>query len=249
MGSIRRRVAAALCFIDTVTQTLVSGSRLYIQTRQKNPIIRKDDGYVVILSQSSVDSLDIDVSGAGFFAVTVHMDLVQESGAVIQYIYLLPSPDYPFTPQMAVIFGTCTARGLYAVRTADSSRYKLMEDIAEGMEMIRIWGTEKFLRGQRLLLNEGERYALVTLSEPDDETAYGYRIQKAAAACFHKGKTKVYSVIRISPDKSGNFCAAYDKVSKDGEIIRFLGNPGADTEIDTQVRIQEGQEIKIHVGG
>lgn len=255
MGIIRRRVAAALRFIDTVTQIPVSGSSLYIQIRQKSPIIRKDDGYVVILSQPGVDSLDIDVSGAGFSAVTVHMNLVQE--AVIQYIYLLPSRDYPFTPQMAVIFGTCTAHGLYAVRAVDSSRYRLMEDIAKGGEMIRIWGNEKFLQGQQLLLNEGEQYALVTLLEPDDETEYGYRIQKPAAACFHKGKTKVYSVLRISPDKNGRFCAAYDKISKDGEIIRFLGdhflghegNPKADTEIDTQVRIQEGQEIEIHVGG
>ena len=257
MGSIRRRVAAALRFIDTVTQTPVPGSSLYIQIRQKSPIIRKDDGYVVILSQSGVDSLDIDVSGAGFLAVTVHMNLVQEAAAVIQYIYLLPSLDYPFTPQMAVISGTCTTRGLYAVRAVDSSRYRLMEDIAKGMEMIRIWGSEKFLQGQRLLLNEGEQYALVTLLESDDETEYGYRIQKPAAACFHKGKTTVYSVIRISPDKSGRFCAAYDKISKDGEIIRFLGDhflghegkANAGTEIDTQVRIQEGQEIEIHVGG
>lgn len=256
MGTIRRRAAAVLFFIDTVTQAPVSGGGINIQIRQQSPIIRKDDGYVVILAQNGVDSLDIAVSGTGFLPVALHIDLSAEAPGMIRYIYLLPSPDYLFTPQMAVIFGTCATRGLYAVRTADCGRYKLMEDFDAGKDMIRLWGIDKFLQGQQLLLNEEEQYALVTLLEPDDETERGYRIRERFRACFHKGKTRVYSIIRIFPDENGSFCVAYDKIRKGGETIRFLGEDicaqgkgtKADIKIDTQVAIQEGQQIEIHMG-
>lgn len=70
---------------------------------------------------------------------------------------------------------------------------------------------------------------------------------------FPKGRTKVYSVIRIFPDESGRFCVAYDRVHKDGETIRLWGEPvcprGGNAGIDTaiEVQIQEGQEIEILV--
>lgn len=256
MGTIRRRVAAVLCFMDTVTQAPVSGGSVYIQIRQKSPVIRKDDGYIVILAQSGVDSLDIDVSGAVFLPVSVHISLAAEAAGAIRYIYLMPSLDYPFTPQTAVIFGTCAACGLCAVRTADSGRYRLMEDLDAGKDRIRLWGIEKFLPGRQLLLHEGTQYARVTLLQPDDGTEQSYDIGGRVRAHFQKGKTKVYSVTRIFPDNSGRFCVAYDNVCKSGETIRFLGDhifarqkDGRENiGIDVQVGIQEGQKIEINVG-
>ena len=256
MGTIRHRAAAVLRFIDTVTQTLVSGSSLQIQIRQKSPMIRKHDGCVVILAQSGVDSLDIAASGACFLPVALHISLAGEAPVAVQYIYLLPSPGYPFTPQMAVIFGTNAACGLYAVRTADCGRYRLMEDFDADKDVIRLWGVKKFLPGQQLLLNEEDQYALVTLLEPDDETEQAYRIGEQVKACFQKGKTKVYSVIKISPDRNGSFCVAYDRIRKGGERIRFLEenicsqrkDAKAGITIDTEAGIQEGQKIEINVG-
>ena len=112
MGTIRRRVAAVLCFMDTVTQAPVSGGSVYIQIRQKSPVIRKDDGYIVILAQSGVDSLDIDVSGAVFLPVSVHISLAAEAAGAIRYIYLMPSLDYPFTPHNGGFFwNVCGVNG------------------------------------------------------------------------------------------------------------------------------------------
>lgn len=257
MGTIRRRVAAVLRFFDTVAQTPVSGGSLSIKIRQKSPFIRKDDGYFVILAQPGVDSLDIDVSGGGFSPVTMHIDLAGEAAAGIHCINLLPSSGYPFTPRMAVIYGTCRSGGLYALRMADSGRYRLMENLKTGGSVIKIWGIERFLQGQQLLLNEEERYALVTLLEPDDEAEHEYRIREQIGTCFQKGKTKVYSVIRISPDESGRFCLAYDRIRGEKETIRFLGEQDfsqgksleTDIKTDTEIEIWEGREIEIHVGG
>jgi len=253
MGRIRRRAVLALYFIDTVTQDMVSGSALRIEIRQPSPVIRKEEGCVVIMEQPGVDSLDIVVSGGGFSPVGLHAALVREAPVQIRYLYLLPSPDYPFTQQMAVIRGTCTMRCLYAVRAADSARYKLMDNLGAGERVVKLWGIERFLRGQQLLLDNGEQYALVTLLEPDDETEHGYRIMEESGMDFLKGRTKVYSVIRIFPDESGRFCVAYDRVHKDGETIRLWGDPvcpregnaGIDAAIGIQ--IQEGQEIEILV--
>lgn len=265
MGTIRRRVAAVLCFLDTVAQTPVSGGRLSIQIRQKSPVIRKEDRYVVILKQPGVYSLDIQVSGGGFSPVIAHIDLVGEVAARIQYIYLLPSAGYPFTPRMAVISGTSRARNLYALRMADGGRYRLMENLDAGGNVIKIWGIERFLQGQQLLLCQEERYTLVTLLEVEDQTEHGYRVREQIETSFEKGKTKIYSVIRISTDESGHFCLAYDRIRGKKETIRILGeqissqgaNPGTgvendlknDMKIDMEVEIWEGREIEIHVGG
>lgn len=249
MGRIRCKAAVVLCFIDTVTHSPVSGRSLWIQIRQKSPVIRKDDGCVVILGQPGVDSLDIAVTGAGFSPVTFHAGLAGEGPVQIQYVYLLPSSGYPFTPQMAVIRGACAARGLCAVRAADCGRYRLMENLDVGEAVMRLWGVEKFLQGQQLLLEQEGQYAVVTLLEPDDAAGHGYRFMEPVPICFRKGKTNVYSVTRISPDENGRFCVAYDRVRKDGETIRFMGGdicaPGKNARTEMEVRIQEGQEIEI----
>lgn len=254
MGRIRRRAAAVFCFIDTVTQSPVSSRSLLIQIQQKSPVIRKDDGCVVILAQDGVDSLDIAVTSVGFSPVTFHADLAVEAPVVVQYIYLLPSSGYPFTPQMAVIRGTCAARGLCAVRMADCGRYRLMENLDAGDAVMRLWGVEKFLRGQQLLLEQEGQYAVVTLLEPDDAAGHGYRITQPVPVPtgFQKGKTKVYSVTRVCPDGNGRFCVAYDKVCKGGEMIRFMDGDvcrlGAGAGTDIEVEIQEGQRVEIHIG-
>lgn len=287
MGRIRRRAAAVIRFIDTVTQAPVSGSGLYIQVRQKSPVIWKEDGYVVIMEQPGVDSLDIFVSGGRFAPARFHMDVLRDTPVQICYAHLLPASGYPFTKEMAVIRGNCPPEGLYAVRMADGGRYRLMEDLDGGESRIRLWGNERFLPGQLLLLNEGQWYEPVTLLADDEETEYGYYIRGQIKGKWKKGKTKLYSAIRISPDEKGEFCVAYTRISKGGEIIRFIcGDPclpeavtgkaagaatgkatgtsaemsagdatgaAADTAAETgsctEVEIQEGQEIEIHVGG
>lgn len=255
MGRIRRRVAAVLRFIDTVTQAPVSGSGLYIQIRQKSPVIWKEDGYVVIMEQPGVDSLDISVSGGRFSPVRFHMDVSGDAPVQICYAHLLPASGYPFTKEMAVIRGNCPPEGLYAVRMADAGRYRLMEDLDGGESRIRLWGNEMFSPGQLLLLNEGERYEPVTLLADEEEVEYGYHIRGQLKEKWKKGKTKIYSAIRISPDENGKFCVAYTRISKGGEKIRFLygkatvTDTAAETVTGTEVEIQEGQEMEIHVGG
>lgn len=223
MGRIRRRAAAVIRFIDTVTQAPVSGSSLYIQIKQKNPILWKEDGYVVIMEQPGVDSLDIFVSGGRFSPAWFHMDVLRDAPVQICYAHLLPASGYPFTKEMAVIRGTCPLEGLYAVRMADAGRYRLMEDLTGGENRIRIWGNESFSPGQQLLLNEGQRYEPVMLLAEDEETEYGYHIRGQLKGKWKKGKTKIYSAIRIFPDEKGEFCVAYTRISKGGEKIRFLG--------------------------
>lgn len=222
MGRIRRRAAAVIRFIDTVTQAPVSGSGLYIQIRQKSPIIWKEDGYVVIMEQPGVDSLDISVSGGRFSPARFHMEVLRDSPVQICYAHLLPASGYPFTEEMAVIRGNCPPEGLYAVRMADGGRYRLMEDLDGGESRIRLWGNERFLPGQLLLLNEGQRYEPVTLLADDEETEYGYHIRGQMKGKWKKGKTKIYSAIRIFPDDNGEFCVAYTRISKGGEKIRFI---------------------------
>lgn len=222
MGRIRRRAAAVIRFVDTVTQAPVSGSSLYIQIRPKSPILWKEDGYVVIMEQPGVDSLDISVSGGRFSPAQFHMDVVWDAPVQICYAHLLPAAGYPFTKEMAVIRGNCPPEGLYALRMADASRYRLMEDLEEGGSRIRLWGNERFSPGQLLLLNEGQRYEPVTLLADDEETEYGYLVRGQLRGNWKKGKTKIYSAIRISPDENGNFCVAYTRISKGGEKIRFL---------------------------
>lgn len=233
MGRIRRRAAAVIRFIDTVTQAPVSGSGLYIQIRQKSPIIWKEDGYVVIMEQPGVDSLDISVSGGRFTPARFHMEVLRDAPVQICYVHLLPSSGYPFTKEMAVIRGTCPPEGLYAVRMADAGRYRLMEDLAGEENRIRLWGNERFSPGQQLILSEGQRYEPLTLLAADEETEYGYHLKGQIKGAWKKGKTKVYSVIRIFPDDKGSFCIAYDRISKGGEKISFLcGNcclPEAET--------------------
>lgn len=253
MGTIRRRVAAVLRFLDTVAQAPVSGGSLSIRIRQKSPVIRKDDGYVVILEQPGVYSLDIEVSGGGFSPVVVQIDL-EEAAAGIRYIYLLPAPGYPFTPGMAVISGTCGPGGAYALRTADSGRYRLMEDLDGDGDVVRIWGIERFLQGQQLLLNQEEKYALVTLTEPDGEIDHGYRIRERTGICFQKGKTKICSAIRISPDERGRFCLAYDRIRGEKETIRFLGEEifsrgkNLESGLKDDMGNPEKNEMKNHMG-
>lgn len=222
MGRIRRRAAAVLRFIDTVTQAPVSGSSLYIQVKQKSPILWKEDGYVVIMEQPGVDSLDISVSGGRFSPARFHMDVLRDAPVRICYAHLLPAAGYPFTREMAVIRGNCPPEGLYAVRTAAAGRYRLMEDLTGGEYRIRIWGNERFSPGQQLLLNEGQRYEPVTLLAADEENEYGYQIKEPIRGEWRKGKTRIYSAIKIFPDDSGNFCIAYDRISKGGEKIRFI---------------------------
>lgn len=256
MGTIRRTVAAVLRFLDTAAMAPVSGSGLYIQIRQKSPVIRKDDGYAVILAQPGADRLDIDVSGRGFLPVHMRIGLAKGEPAKIHYVYLLPSKSYPFTQKMAVICARSAARKLYAVRMADGGRYRLMQDIGPDSDAVKIWGIERFLQGQQLLFAEGGQYALATLTEAEDGTEYGYRLGEHVSRYFPKGKTKVYSVIAVSPDEDGCFRIAYDKVDREGERIRFLGEEAffpekkekADTKIDAETEIREGQEIEIHVG-
>ncbi|MDE6984252.1 MAG: hypothetical protein K2O99_06895 [Lachnospiraceae bacterium] len=130
-----------------------------------------------------------------------------------------------------------------------------MEDLDPKKDVIRLWGIEKFLQGQQLLLNEGGQYALVTLLQPDDKTERGYRIRERVKACFRKAKTKVYSAIWISPNESGGFCVAYDRIRQGGETIRFLGehicaqtkDTVTDIKIDTEVMVQEGQRIQVNL--
>lgn len=222
MGRIRRRAAAVIRFIDTVTQAPVSGSSLYIQIRQKSPILWKEDGYVVVMEQPGVDSLDISVSGGYFSPAQFHVEVLRDVPVRIRYIHLLPASGYPFTREMAVIRGNCPPEGLYAVRMEDAGRYRLMEDLTGGDSRIRLWGNEKFSPGQLLLLNEGQRYEPVTLLAEEEETEYGYCIREQIRESWKKGKTKVCSAIRIFPDEQGRFCAAYDRVGKNGEKIRFL---------------------------
>lgn len=222
MGRIRRRAAAVIRFIDTVTQAPVSGSGLYIQIRQKSPIIWKEDGYVVIMEQPGVDSLDISVSGGRFSPARFHMEVLQDKPVQICYAHLLPASGYPFTKEMAVIRGNCPPEGLYAVRMADAGRYRLMEDLDGGENRIRLWGNERFSPGQLLLLNEGQRYEPVTLLADDEETEYGYHLRGQMKGKWKKGKTKIYSAIRIFPDDKGEFCVAYTRISKGGEKIRFI---------------------------
>lgn len=264
MGRIRRRVAAVLRFIDTVTQTPVSGGSLYIQTQQRSPVLWKEDGYVVIMEQPGVDGLDISVSGSRFAPVRFHVDVLRDIPVQICYVHLLPGAGYPFTKDMAVIRGTCPLQELYAVRMADEGRYRLMEDLAEGENKIKIWGNERFSAGQQLLLREKQRYEPVTLLAADEGTEFGYHIRGQLKESWKKGKTKLYSAVRISPDDRGNFCIAYDRISKGGEKIRFLcgKSPLPESETDnaktdtaaaaaaeTVVDIQEGQEIEVYVGG
>lgn len=279
MGRIRRRVAAVIQFIDTVTQSPVSGSSMYIQIRQKSPILWKEDGYVVIMDQPGVDSLDISVSGGRFSPARFHMEVLRDAPAQICYVHLLPASGYPFTREMAVIRGDCPPEGLYAVRMADAGRYRLMEDLAGGENRIRLWGNESFSPGQQLLLNEGQQCEPVMLLADDEESEYGYHIRGQIKGSWKRGKTKIYSAIRISPDDNGSFCIAYTRIRKGGEKIRFFpGNCGlsetetgtidraatdmpagmaartvtgkeAGTVTDTEVEIQEGQEMEIHVGG
>lgn len=267
MGRIRHKAAAVIRFIDTVTQAPVSGSSLYIQIRQKSPIIWKEDGYVVIMEQPGVDSLDISVSGGRFSPIEFHLDIVREAPVQIQYIHLLPASGYPFTQQMAVIRGDGASGDLYAVRVEDSGKYRLMENLTAGEDRIKLWGNERFSPGQQLLLSEGQQYEPVMLLADDEENEYEYHIKGQLAENWKKGKTKIYSAIKISPDDKGNFCIAYDRISKGGEKILFLcGNchlseAGNDIKDDTitdtedstvicaEVEIQEGQEIEIHVGG
>ncbi len=219
MGRIRHKAAVVLRFIDTVTQAPVSGRSLYIRNKQKSPIIWKEDGYVVIMEQPGVDSLDISVSGGMFSSMEFHMDIMREAPVQIQYIHLLPASGYPFTRQMAVIRGNGTSEELYAVRVADSGRYRLMENLTAGVDRIKLWGNERFSPGQLLLLNEGQRYEPVMLVADDEDNEYEYCIRGQIRGNWKKGKTKVYSAIRISPDDKGNFCIAYDRISKGGEKI------------------------------
>lgn len=256
MGTIRRTVAAVLRFLDTAASMPVSGGGLFIQIRQKSPVIRKDDGYAVILAQPGVDRLDIDISGGGFLPVRMQIDLAQEVPGKIHYVYLLPGKGYPLTPRMAAINGKSGARKLYAVRMADAGRYKLMEDIGPESDVVKLWGIERFLQGQQMLFAQGEQYALAALAEAEDGMEYGYRLKGHLSGRFPKGKTKVYSVIPISPDENGCFRIAYDKVSGEGEQIRFLGEDAffAGKKKETvlgaaaEAEIREGQEIEFHVG-
>lgn len=250
MGRIRHKAATVIRFIDTVTQAPVSGSGLYIRIKQKSPIIWKEDGYVVIMEQPGVDSLDISVSGGMFSSMEFHIDIMREAPVQIQYIHLLPSSGYPFTQQMAVIRGNGASEELYAVRMADSARYRLMENTTAGADRIKLWGNERFSPGQQLLFREEDRYELVTLLEVDDETEHGYRTVEQLKEDWNKGKTKIYSAVRVSPDDSGSFCIAYNRINKGGEEIRFLSQANAETEtlVDKVIEIQEGQEIEFHVG-
>lgn len=134
------------------------------------------------------------------------------------------------------------AKGMYRLTTADTDTLRAS---------FRLLGYREERR--TLLHPQGEQCALVTLLESDDETERGYRIMEEPEMDFPKGRTKVYSVIRIFPDESGRFCVAYDRVHKDGETIRLWGEPvcprGGNAGIDTaiEVQIQEGQEIEILV--
>lgn len=251
MGRIRHKAAAVIRFIDTVTQAPVSGSSLYIRIEQKSPIIWKEDGYVVIMEQPGVECLDISVSGGRFSPLEFHMDIMREAPVQIQYIHLLPASGYPFTRQMAVIRGDGASGELYAVRVADSGKYRLMENLSAGENRIKLWGNERFSPGQQLLLSEEDRYELVTLLEADDETEHGYRTVEQLKGAWKKGKTKIYSAVQISPDDSGSFCIAYDRISKEGEEIRFLSVMNEENAplVDKVVEIQEGQETEFHVGG
>lgn len=251
MGRIRHKAAAVIRFIDTVTQAPVSGSSLYMRIKQKSPIIWKEDGYVVIMEQPGVECLDISVSGGRFSPLEFHMDIMREAPVQIQYIHLLPASGYPFTRQMAVIRGDGASGELYAVRTADSGKYRLMENLSAGENRIKLWGNERFSPGQQLLLSEEDRYELVTLLEADDETEHGYRTVEQLKGAWKKGKTKIYSAVKISPDDSGSFCIAYDRINKEGEEIRFLSVMNEENAplVDRVIEIQEGQETEFHVGG
>lgn len=221
MGRIRRRAGAVIRFIDTVTQAPVSGSSLYIQVKQKSPVIWKEDGYVVIMEQPGVDSLEVAVSGASFAPARFCMDVLRDAPVRVCYAPLLPSAGYPFTREMAVIRGTCPLEGMYAARLAGG--YRLMEDLAAGGDRVRVWGNEPFSPGQMLLLDDGERYEPVILIGIDESVGYGYQLLDRLKGNWKKGKTKVYSAIRIFPDDTGSFCVAYDRIAKGGEKIRFIG--------------------------
>ncbi len=247
MGRIRCKAAVVIRFIDTVTQAPVSGSSLYIQVVPKSPLIWKEDGYVVIMEQPGVDSLDISVSCSSFSPVRFHVALLREAPVPIRYVRLLPATGYPFTERMAVIRGTAAQGELYALRVADAGRYRIMENLTAGEAVVKLWGSERISPGQLLMLNEGERYEPVTLLEADDETEYGYRITEPLKESWRKGKTKLYSAVRISTDDEGRFCIAYDRIQKGGETIRFWGGQEIN-KADMELEIREGQELEIDVG-
>lgn len=237
MGNIRRKVAAVLLFIDTVRQRAISGSSLYIQAEPKSPIIRKEDGYVVIMEQPGVKNLDISISGGGFASMRIHIGVAGENPVHIHYVNLLPSSAYPFTEHMAIIHGKGASSEMYAVRMSDSSKYRLMEDIAAGGRAIRLWGAERLMPGQLMLLEGEGCREYITLLEPSDDTEYEYRVSGNIRNSYIKGKAKIYSAVRIMPDESGGFCIAYDGVRKGGEEILLE---------DKTIAIEEGQEYVIN---
>lgn len=250
MGNIRRRVAAAFLFIDTVTQRAITGRGLRLEVKQKCPVIWKEEGYAVIMQQPGVVSLDITVSGSSFATVRLHVDVARESPVQIRHVHILPSKAYPFTPQMAVIHGKGAARTMYALRVADSGKYKLMETITAGEKMIRLWGVKALLPGQMLFLEGKDFREQVMILEADDGTEYGYRVSGAIQGSYTKEKTMVCSSIKIMPDADGGFWLAYDGIHKGGEKIRLVDGMENEmlldeTEIDMEIDIEEGQQYTV----
>lgn len=246
MGNIRRRVAVALLFIDTVTQRVITGGSLRMEVKQKSPVIWKEEGYAVVMQQPGVDSLDILVSGGSFAPVQLHVEIVREAPVQIRYVHMLPARTYPFTPQMAVIYGKGkgAAGTMYALRVADSSKYRLMETVTAGEKMIRLWGARRLLPGQLLFL-EGEDFCeQVMILEADDDTEYGYRVSEAIRGSYAKGKTSVYSSIKIMPDADGGFWLAYDGIHRDGEKIRLVDGMENGLLLD-EIKIEEGQQYTV----
>lgn len=250
MGNIRRRVAAALLFIDTVTQRVIAGGSLRLEVKQKSPVIWKEEGYAVIMQQQGVDSLDILVSGGGFAPARLHVEAVREAPVQICHVYLLPSETYPFTPQMAVIHGKGLAKTIYALRVADSSKYKLMETVTAGGKMIKLWSAKGLSPGQMLFL-EGEDFCeQVMILEADDETEYGYYVSGAIQGSYAKRNTNVYSSIKIMPDESGGFWLAYDGIYKGGEKIILADGSENKMEINNmkikmEIDIEERQQYTV----
>lgn len=245
MGRINRKAAAVILFIDTVTQRPITGRRLLVKIRQKSPMIWKEDGYLVILEQPGVDELDISVSGDRFMNAGLHIDIRSQNTVQVRYVQLLPSVSYPFTQRMAVIHVSIhadeTAQTVYALRTQDSSKYKLMEDIASGEKVIKLWGAEGLLPGQMLFLHGADCSEQITLLEPDEDTEYGYHINENVKGSYSKEKTKVYSAIGTTVDESGEYLIAYDGLHKGGEKILLTDGKKNDKEIE----IKEGQEYTV----
>ncbi len=229
MAHVHTRAAAVIRLIDAVTERAVQYRDIQIQTVQQHKVIWKDTGCAVILAQdrgnsASVDRIDALISGKFYREMQLHIDLTTDPTPKVYPVWLQPSGCYPFQEDMTVI--ECTqnlADELYILWSGE--RYKLAETTTAGAGCLSLWGVDGVMEGRMLLLCEDSGIKeLVTIVGQLQDDVRSYCTREPIRHVFYRGRTKVYKVLRVHTDGSGNFLAALRRGARqDGKILFWSG--------------------------